>query len=609
MLISKKFSLFILISAFHLACSQKAPKTTNEPNTENSSNVVKLSFLLTNDLHGHLEPVKYKDGSMVGGMAYLGNLVDSIRSQPEYQSNQSAFFVLDSGDQFQGTLLSNYNEGSAMFHAMNEVGYDAVVPGNHDYDFGPLGWLYDKVTQGNTSSNPREVIEGLAAIAKFPLLSANTYLKNSIHFKNDGATLPLDSECKLKDASTNSLDFANAIQPTFLKPFTIIEKAGVKVALIGIDHHSTASTTTIENVSDLCFRDEVDTYLEIRKSLEGKADIFVLMIHNGNSDNNKDASKIVDTINKKHPNGVHLAAAGHTHFVHNDDVDGVKVMQDGAENRQFGRADLFFDLKSKKVQTQATTSKAGITIDHAACSTSTVNFCKQYTLPLVPKPSIKSIIDIASKEIAPISKQVLGEAKESIKRNRIMESAMSNILTDALRTAAKTDISFMNTGGIRSDLNKGIVLYENIFEVLPFSNLGVVMNEVPWTVIKKVMLKSVQTCGKYGALMQSGLKVRFARNCNATSDLDLNAKLTRVETLNGTVLLDEKLGIEIKPDTLFSVATLDFLASGGSGYQEFKEASVTSTLGIARELIVSAMAKSQPVMSNQIDGRFQNDTQ
>jgi len=590
-----------------LASQWGCNKITTTQFPQLSTGVKKISFLLTNDIHGHLETIKNKNGSDIGGMAYLGNLVDSIRSQPEYISNNSAFFVLDSGDQFQGTLLSNFNEGQAMFKAMNQIGYDAAVPGNHDYDFGPIGWLYDKVTPEKTSNNPREVIEGLASLAKFPLLSANTYLKNSIHYPNDPTALSLDSECKLKSASLKvSLDFQNATRPAFLKPYAIIEKAGVRVALIGLDNHATASTTTIENVNDLCFRDEIETYLEIRKELEGKADVFVLMMHNGNSDNSKDASNIVDQINKRYPNGIHLAATGHTHFIHNDIVNGVPVMQDGAENRYFGRADLYFDSNTQKVIIPSTNSKAGIDIDHETCNSIVGSFCTQYKLPLIAKPEIQTIIDEAEKDVAPISKQILGDAKEAIGRNRILESAMSDILTDSLRTAAKTEISFMNTGGIRADLTKGPILYENIFEVIPFSNMGVVMNSVPWSVIKKVLTKSIQTCGKYGALMESGLKIKFSRSCKANADMDYSGKLIRVEMLDGRVLLDTDANVEVKPTETYSVVTLDFLASGGSGYQDFQEASVTATLGIAREMIVGAMVKAQPTLSNQIDGRMQN---
>jgi 2',3'-cyclic-nucleotide 2'-phosphodiesterase/3'-nucleotidase/5'-nucleotidase len=568
---------------------------------------VKVSFLLTNDIHGHLEGETMKDGVQIGGMSVLGSIVDEIKNHEEYQKNKAALFVLDSGDQFQGTLMSNFNEGQTVIEAMNEVGYDAAVPGNHDYDFGPLGWLYDKVTPGKTSENPREVIENLSQVANFPLLSANTYLKNSVHFAGSKTILDLDSQCKLKSASTaEKLDFDQADHPSFLKPYAIFKKAGVRVALIGLDHHSTASTTTVENVADLCFRDEVETYLEIRKSLEGKADVFVLMIHNGNSDRNSEASDIVKQINEQYPDAVHLAAAGHTHFIHNAEVNGVRVIQNGANNQHFGRVDLIYDPNTKKVFPNVTKSKAGIPISATTCEEENNPFCDELQLPLEPKIDIELLIQDAKKWVEPIATRILGEASEKIYRSRTDESPMSNALTDALREAGQTQIALMNTGGIRADLDPGTITYEKIFEVIPFSNMAVVMNSLEWRTLKKVLAKSITTCGRFGALMQSGLRIQFSRNCSKDSDLDPSAKLIRVETKDGKIIYDQNTGFEIAETETFSVTTLDFLASGGSGFNDLSEAKVSSVLGIARELIADTMEKTKPRLTKRIDGRFVN---
>ncbi len=568
---------------------------------------VKVSFILTNDIHGHLEGETMKDGVQIGGMSVLGSIVNEIKNHEEYQKSKAALFVLDSGDQFQGTLTSNYNEGQAVIESMNAVGYDAAVPGNHDYDFGPTGWLYDKVTKNQTSDNPREVIENLSQTANFPLLSANTYLKNSIHLNGSRSTIELDSQCRLKSATpAQKLDFQNAEHPSFLKPYVILKKAGVRVALIGLDNHATASTTTIENVADLCFRDEVETYLEIRKSLEGKADVFVLMMHNGNSDRNAEASEIVKEINEQYPNGVHLAAAGHTHFIHNADVNGVRVIQNGANNQHFGRVDLIFDPNTKKVFPNVTQSKAGIPISATTCEEENNPFCKELDLPLEPNVDIELIIQDAKKLVEPIANRVLGEASDKIYRSRTDESPMSNALTDALRDAGQTQIALMNTGGIRSDFDAGTITYEKLFEVLPFSNMAVVMKSMEWKTLKKVLSKSVTTCGRFGALMQSGLKIQFIRNCSKDSDLDPVARLVRVETVGGKTLYDENTGFEIAETETFSVTTLDFLASGGSGFGDLSEAKVSSVLGIAREMIADSMEKAKPKLLKKTDSRFVN---
>jgi 2',3'-cyclic-nucleotide 2'-phosphodiesterase (5'-nucleotidase family) len=164
----------------------------------------------------------------------------------------------------------------------------------------------------------------------------------------------------------------------------------------------------------------------------------------------------------------------------------------------------------------------------------------------------------------------------------------------------------MNTGGIRTDLPAGAILYEQFFAVLPFANRVAVIQELPWNILKSLLLKSAQTCGKYGALLFSGLKVEFSRNCKTGSDLDLEARLIQVKTIQGEVLLDQQKGIETNVDRTFKVATLDFLASGGSGYEEFKGSKVTEVLGIAREVIADEWIKNQTLLTGDLDQRFLN---
>jgi 2',3'-cyclic-nucleotide 2'-phosphodiesterase (5'-nucleotidase family) len=548
--------------------------------------VKKLTFLLTNDIHGHLEPSMVKNKSD-GGLAYFATLVDQARAQTD---EDSALFVLDSGDQFQGTLLSNYDEGRSVFLAMNETGYDAAIPGNHDYDFGPLGWLYDRVVPGQTSNNPREVIEGLSTLAKFPLLSSNTYLKASVKTIR-GDSVKLDSQCKPLAASTaDALTFAGATRPAFLKPYVIIEKVGVRVALIGIDNHSTASTTTAENVSDLCFRDEVDTYLEIRKELEGKADVFVMLMHNGNAGSSHEANDIAHKINLAYPNGVHLIAAGHTHFIHNDLVDGVRVIQDGAEMKEYGKVSLFYDTEAETVLPDQTVSLAGLPIEDEA---------------ITPKASILKIIADLRVKIAPLTEKVVLTAAETIRKDRTNENALGNLLTDALRSATGTDIALMNSGGIRIDLPPGTIHYEKFFEVLPFGNQAVVMKDLKWSTLKKVLTLSAQSCGRIGSLNFSGLRVKYTRTCTPASDMDFKAHLTHVEMLSGEVLFDLDSSVEVPSSRLFNISTIDFLALGGD-FADFKEASISESLGIARDVIADELIETKPTIHNQVDGRFLN---
>ncbi len=562
-----------------------------------SAEPIKISFVLTNDIHGHLAPK----------LTYLGTIVSQIRSLPEYRSDRAAVVVLDSGDQFQGTLLSNSDEGESIIRIMNEIGYDAAVPGNHDYDFGPLGWLYDRVTPGKTSDNPREVIERLAGIAKFPLLSANTYLKSSL--KAGGQPVVLDDQCRPSRATPAiAVDYQKGMRPSFLKPYQIIKRAGVRIGLIGIDNPSTSSTTTRENVSDLCFRDEAETYLEFRKKLEGEADVFVLLMHNGNTLKVTDASEIVRKINRAHPNGVHLAAAGHTHFVHDHEVDGVHVIQDGANGKLYGRVDLFYDPRSRSVRAAETRTAAGIGIDPSLCDSEKAGFaCSQLKLPLGSTPAIDAVVTAAETRAAPWAHRLLARSEGKLTSHRIQESPLGNALADALREAGKTTIALMNSGGIRAPLAGGDVKYEDLFEVLPFQNQAVIIRALSWKRLKEALLSAARTCGRYGTLVQSGLKIRYERHCPETSgDLDPEARLLHVSTTDGIPLLDTKTGKEVPADFTLSATTLDFLVSGGGGYASLSGVEVESQAGIARELIADVWASKKPVLKPEVDGRFTN---
>ena len=546
-----------------------------------AANPKKISFLLTNDLHGSLEP-----------LARLSTIAKGIRAETDQQKGEAALFILDSGDQFQGTLISNYDEGDSLFRAMNAIGYDAAVPGNHDYDFGPMGWLYDKVSPGNTSDNPREVIENLAKIARFPLLSANTYLKSSIRAAD--REIPLDSQCRPSNQTpAEPLDFLHADRPEFLKSYVILEKAGVRVALIGLDHPSTASMTTLENVSDLCFRDVLESYLEIRAKLEGKADLFVLMIHQGNTKNSREASELAEAIRAKRTDGVHLVAAGHTHFVHDDLAGGVHVVQDGANGKAYGRVDLYFDPETRTVNPSDSRATAGIPI------------ADQTT----PDREVDTLVSAARAKVAPLAERKLGKLPAPVQGNRISESVLGNILSDALREALGTELALMNTGGIRAPLPTGEIRYEDLFRVLPFQNQAVIIRKMPWSILKAALDTAIQTCGRYGTLALSGLKISYSRNCGSgqqARDLDPDARLIRVETRSGRILYDHALSIEAAGSETFTLATLDFLAAGGSGYKMLAGVEVDSTPGIHRELIVEALIKNPALLQTGLDGRFKN---
>ena len=584
-----------------------------------------ITILATNDIHGGIEPSVAKDGTIEGGLAAFSGTVKAIRAGLRTRlGEQVGVLVLDAGDQFQGTLISNHNEGQLVFQAMSLVGYDVAITGNHDYDFGPVGWLQDEPTA--PGQDPRGALKAALTYAKFPLISANTFLRSSLR-DTAGNQVQVDQQGCVPKTEGNHLpaiDWSRAASPDFLKPYLIKEVAGVRVAIIGVDNVLTPTTTTAADVSDLCFDREADAYLRVRNQLDGQADVFVLLIHDGNTKDTNDLSALVELLmsssQPKRGAVVDAVISGHTHFTYNRTVGQVPVIQSGFGGDAYGRIDLVYDPKLGGIDRSRTKSYAGVMTFLNKCPQEARDYCTidaashvvMYEgAPFQNDDRIAELIANERQAIAPLAGQVLGRATAKVVVNRVDESPLADALTDLLRRISAADVALMNTGGIRAPLDQGDVTYEALFRVIPFNNHGVVIGPMRASALLKALSQSAQTCGTYGALMQSGLKVQFEKDCDAPANrdhIDPKAKLTHVETLGGKVLLDDTGACPASApgeDPMLTVATLDFLAAGGSGYDTFKGVPQIKDIGIVRESMKDLLTNMPKTFKpDDMDGRW-----
>ena len=86
-----------------------------------------LVILHTNDTHSQIDP---DDKDNLGGIARRKVVVDSVRNA------ESNFMLIDAGDAVQGTLYFNLFGGEVEQKAMNALGYDLRILGNHEFDNG-----------------------------------------------------------------------------------------------------------------------------------------------------------------------------------------------------------------------------------------------------------------------------------------------------------------------------------------------------------------------------------------------------------------------------------------------------------------------------------------
>ncbi len=579
----------------------------------------RITIIGTNDIHGAVEDKVITLGKTppipknIGGMPFFSGVVSSIRQSAAMNPQCEGVILVDGGDQFQGTLLSNFSEGALMFDLMSEAGYDAVVPGNHDYDFGPSGWLVDQLPAGSRG-DPREALKSIARRASFPLLSANTYYMGSLK-SISGAPAPVISEYCRPTSSSDIIRWSEARRPEFLRPYIIKNVAGLRVAIIGLDHPETAAVTTRANVSDLCFRDPVEEFISIKAELRGRVDVTVVVMHLGDAGNEFKMTEFLNRVLAQDPRAVDAVIGGHTHYVNDVRVQGVPAIQSGANGEKFGRIDLFFDPAAGAIDRTRTRVFAGKFLFADECDRGNEPVCSsnaglvQYDgFPVAASPVSRAKIEIARREIAPMAKQLLGQISAPLTRNRTEENNLGNALTDAVRDTFRVDVALLNSGGIRTDLMPGPLDYENFYRVLPFNNRGVRLKPMRVATLVKLFSKSIASCGNFGALNQSGLRVFYEKDCARDVQklgVDPAARLLRVETITGEPLFDVAR-TDLNLERTISVVTVDFLAAGGSEFPEFRETQVDADLGILREALAQHFRRQPWNPSPNMDGRLQN---
>ena len=90
-----------------------------------------LTILHTNDLLGRLLPEPYLGQPDWGGFARLAHVIEQERG-----ARHDSVLVLDGGDALGDSPIAAVDDGRLVVHLMNRMGYDGMVLGNHEFDYG-----------------------------------------------------------------------------------------------------------------------------------------------------------------------------------------------------------------------------------------------------------------------------------------------------------------------------------------------------------------------------------------------------------------------------------------------------------------------------------------
>ena len=469
---------------------------------------VVISVIGTNDVHGEL--VSQEDR---GGIVTFSGYVENLR---KVRGDGGDVLLLDAGDMWQGTLESNLNEGKAVVAAYNALGYSAAAIGNHEFDFGPLG---PKPIPEDVGDNPRGALQARAAEADFPLLGAN-----------------------LIDSATGKMVEWDNVQAT-----TVVQKAGVRIGVIGVLTEATPSTTIAANVRGLEIAPLAETIAEQARILRADGAALVIVVAHAGSrctkfdDPNDTSSCNMDDeimrVAQALPGGlVDHIVAGHRHQGIAHDVNGIAVTAAYSNARAFSRVDFTVDRKT------------GTLVDRRIYPPQPIRQGQSYEgLPVVPNEAVVAIVAEAEQVAAQLKAESLGVSLETpILHRERPESPLGNLFTDAVLQMNDADISIHNVwGGIRAELPQGEVTYGDVYRVMPFDN-RIAIIELSGAELRKILAKQAHNWGRAAGF--SGMRVFV--DCDASG---MSLDMLRID------------GSEIDDADTIRVVANDFLLLGGDG--------------------------------------------
>ncbi|KIM11299.1 MAG: sulfur oxidation protein SoxB [Sulfuricurvum sp. PC08-66] len=342
------------------------------------------------DTHMDFDALAKKFGKM-GGIAHMKTLIDEVKKQRGAEN----VMLLDSGDTWQGTGVALKTNGEAIVDAQNYLGVDVMV-GHWEFTYG------------------KEQVKALIEKLDAKFISQNI---------------------------VGDDPFADEFEELIFEPYTIQERAGAKIGIIGQSFPFTSTANPKEFTEGWSFGLRLDTLQEYVDELrnEHKVDCVVVLSHDGFSVDQEVARKV---------SGIDFILSGHTHDPSPKPIviNGTVIIIAGSHGKYVGRLDI--DIQKGKV--------------------------KDYEYKLIPVasnliPADKAGEALVAKLYAPFDKEfneVLGTTKGLLYKRDTFHSTFDQLINDAILDEMKCDISF--TPGYRwgtTVLAGGEILMDNVYEM------------------------------------------------------------------------------------------------------------------------------------------------
>lgn len=440
-------NLTLLLSSlffFSLMDNQDQEKIPQHPNKQ-------LVIIHTNDLHSHLlgdspeidyTPLSTNDDHTTGGFSRIATL---IRQEKE---NNPGTLIVDGGDFLMGTLFQSVEINTGFqLHLMQEMGYDAIAIGNHEFDFG-IEAFSDYVNKANQKGIPQLLLSNIA----------------------------FDK----KDEHDDS--FEDLYKQQLIKRYQIIEKDGIKIglfALLGKEAYEVA------NAQPLHIENQIKTAKKIVKTLrkDEKVDVIIALSHSGIwYDNDHNLKMVEDAKVAQKVSGIDVIVSGHTHTTLPQPIviNNTLIVQTGEYGKNVGKLTLDISPDGAKLN-----SYELIPVDDRIMGDIAVHKAIKQQQKLLEKKVLEPLNYDYNEASFRLNYDLNYDLFDLEKCN------IGNFIADAINYNVNqaipehNDISVIGHGMIRAPLDSGVIYLPEIFKI---ASLGLGQDNIPGYPLARVSL-------------------------------------------------------------------------------------------------------------------------
>ena len=451
----------------------------------------------------------------------------------QYEADGAYVLILDAGDYSQGDPAVSLSQGATAVELMNLVGYDAAALGNHEFDYG------------------FEVLKKNMESAQFPVLAANVKYNGELAF-DDAAV--------------------------FTTP------GGTKIGVFGLDTPETATKAHPGKIQGVTFAGGEELY-QIAQDMtnmlrEDEGCNYVICLGHLGIDDETAATgnRSIDLLNKV--TGIDVFIDGHSHSTEEEIVEKTNT------DRKVG--DTILTSTGTKLENIGVVTIKDSTITTTCLSTEDMGAADD----AIAARAAAIIAEIEADYGTVFAKTEVTLNGEKDPGNRTQETNLGDLITDAMvwgaaREGTTVDAAVTNGGGIRATIAAGDITKKDVNTVLPFGNTLSIIQITGSELLEVLEASTFCTPEALGGFPQvSGIE--FTVNTAAAYDQGEEYPGTTYfapKTIN-RVTITSVGGKDFDPSATYTIATNDFLASGGDTYYRFVNAVANYDLGVSLDEVL-----------------------